>query len=290
MKSDNFPRSIVRVASVLQCFSPQELELTAADIARKVKMPKTTTYRMLSTLAKVGLLEQNPRTGKYRIGPVLYMLGNLYLSNTDILKAAKPVIKAVNELTDEATNLSILDDRGYITFIMREDTKHKLRIGTYVGFTSPAYGHASGKALLSELTEVEIDSLYPQEKLKPLTSKTVSTKTELKKELELARKNGFVLNSEQAIEGVEAVASIIRDDTGKTVAAVTIGVPVVRMSKTRREILAKLAKMGASLISYRLGYKDTVNPIHDIQEIHDWCEENQGANYSTVDNYHAVVT
>ena len=290
MQTKNPNKSLLRALSVIKSFNPNELELGSTDIAKKTGIPIPTAYRILSTFAEAGLLEKNENTNKYRIGPVFYMIGNLYLSTTDILRAAEPVVRVMNELTGEQASLSTLDHKGNITFMMREDTKHRLRIDTSVGFTSPAYAHAPGKALLSELTDVEIDSLYLQEKLEPLTRKTVSTKTELKKELELVRKTGFVLNSEQAIEGAEAVAAVIRDDTGKAVAAMTIGAPLVRINKTRREILIKLVKMGTSLISYKLGYKDAVNPIHDIQEIRDWCEESQGANYSTVDKYPAAVT
>lgn len=268
-------RSLFKAISILNSFSPSKPELTVTDISDKLDIPKPTVYRMLSCLTKTGLLEKKSGKGTYVIGRTLYTLGSLYLSTTDLFEAAEPVIQAINDITGEVTNVSILDDKGYIVMLLREESKHPLRHVVHVGSTGPAYTRASGKALLSALPDEEIDRLYPEEKLARLTSKTVATRTELKHELEQARKNGFASNSEQAFEGVEAVASVIRNARGTVVAAVAISAPVVRMNEVRREKFASLIKMGAGLISYRLGYQDRVQPVNQIKDLYVWWRQNQ---------------
>jgi len=271
MKSENFLRSILRVVSVLKSFTPNELELRAADISRKVGIPKTTTHRMLAALTKGGLLDRNPETGKYRIGPELYILGSLYLSTTDFLKAAEPVIKTLNGLTGETVNVGIFD-KGHVIMVAREESQYALRFSRNVGTVLPAYASGMGKAFLSELTEVELDSLYPEEKLLPITSKTIATKTELKLDLQQIRKTGLSFNREGGHEGIEGIGSVIRDASGKAVAGMSITVPVIRINQASRERLATLIRLGSSLINYRLGYRDLANPVRDIQEIHSWWE------------------
>ncbi len=273
MKAENHPRSILRLRSVLKGFTPDELELTATDISRKAEIPKTTTHRMLAALTEGGLLERNAETGKYTIGPELYMLGSLYLSTTDMLKAAEPVLKTLTELTGEATNMAIFD-KGYVVVVMQEESKYDFKLSLHVGSLLPAYASAMGKALLSELTDAELDSLYPEERLRPITRKTIPTKTELKLELQQIRRTGVVFNREGAHEGVEGIGSAIRDASGRIVAAMSISVPIFRMNQGTRERLTTLARLGSDLISYRLGYRDTANPVRDIQQIHSWWEQN----------------
>jgi len=268
-------RSLFKAISILNNFSPNKPELTVADISDKLDIPKPTVYRILSCLTKTGLLEKKSGKGTYVIGRTLYTLGSLYLSTTDLFEAAEPVIQAINDITGEVTNVSILDDKGYIVMLLREESKHPLRHVVHVGSTGPAYTRASGKALLSALTDEEIDRLYPEEKLEKLTSKTVATRTELKHELGQARKNGFASNSEQAFEGVEAVASVIRNVRSNVVAAVAISTPVVRMNDARRKKFASLIKIGAGLISYRLGYQDRAQPINQIKDLYVWWQQNQ---------------
>ena len=192
-----------------------------------------------------------------------------------MFEAAAPVIQAINEITGEVTNVAILDDKGYITMLLRDESKHPLRHVVHVGSTSPAYAHASGKALLSALTDEEIDQLYPEEKLKQLASKTIATKTGLKHELEQVRENGFAFNSEQAFEGVEAVAAVIRNVKGNVIAATAISAPVVRMNDVKRKTFASLINIGAGLISYRLGYQDRAQPINQIKDLYIWWQQNQ---------------
>jgi len=275
MESNDSPRHIIRVMAVLKSFTPpDDLELRVAEISRKVGIPMTTTHRMLSTLTKGGLLEQNVKTGKYSIGPVLYTIGSLYLNTANLTKAAEPVTKTLNELTGEAINVSIFD-KGNIVYVLREETKHAFRFADHVGTVLPAYASAMGKALLGELTDAEIDSLYAEEKLRPLTEKTTSTKTKLKIELKEIRKTGVSINKEGSWVGIEGIGSVIRNAAGKAVAALSIALPVFRMNQAKRKQLATLIKSGASLISYRLGYHDMDNDIHDVQQIHSWWEQNQ---------------
>lgn len=268
-------RSLQKTIAILNSFSPNNPELKVSNIADSLNIPKPTVYRILSHLTKAGLLEKKPGKGTYVVGRTLYTLGSLYLSTTDLFEAAEPVIQAINDITGEVTNVSILDDKGYITMLLREESKHPLRHVVHVGSTSPAYAHASGKALLSALTDKEIDQLYPEEKLRQLTGKTVATRTELKLELEKIRNTGAAFNSEQAYEGVEAVASVIRNSNGNVIAASAIAAPVVRMNKEKRKRFASLVKIAAGLISYRLGYQDKAQPVHQVADLHIWWQRNQ---------------
>lgn len=274
MESNDSPRYILRVMAVLKSFTPDDLELRTTEISRKVGIPITTTHRMLSVLTKGGLLERNVETGKYAIGPGLYAVGSLYLNTTDLLKAAEPATKTLNELTGEAINVGIFD-KGNIVYVLREETKHAFRFAYHIGTVVPAYTSAMGKALLGELTDAGIDSLYPEEKLRPLTKKTIASKMELKLELKKIRKTGISISKEGSWDGVEGVGSVIRNAAGKAVAAVSIAVPVFRMNQAKRKQLATLIKSGASLISYRLGYQDMDNDIHNVQQLRSWWEHNQ---------------
>jgi len=266
--------SLLKAVSILQCFSYDEPELGIADIVSKVEMPRTTVHRILSTLIRTGLLIRKNNTGKYRIGPALYTMGSLYLVTTDILSAAEPVTELLNELTGEAIKLSVFD-RGNVIVIKKEESRHSFRYQHAVGSILPAYASGMGKAFLSELSEMELESLYPNEILKPLTNKTIATKTELREELKQVRSNGFSVDMEGNTEGLCGVGCVIRDATGKVVAAMSIGVPSHTFTAERKHQLGTLNKMGAGLISYRLGYQDNKNMVRSLEEIRTWWDSRQ---------------
>lgn len=267
-------RYIQRVVSVLRSFSAQEPELGPSDISRKIGIPRATSYRILVNLANDGFLDRNINTGRYVIGPVLYTIGSLYLGTTDLLKAAEPVVKTLNELTDEAVNVGILE-KGYVTLTMREESRHAVRLSIHIGSIFPAHASALGKALLSELTDEEIDNMYPSERLQKMTDKTIATKTRLKLGLEQIKKTGVSFDREGAYEGAEGFGSVIRNVSGKAIASISISVPVFRIKRDTRKRLSTLVKLGSSLISYRIGYQDRANPVCTLQEIRSWWEQNQ---------------
>lgn len=289
MKTDNSNRSILRAISILKCFTPSEFELSGADISRKVGLHRATTHRILATLAESGVLHRIDKTAKYTIGPLLYQLGTLYLDTIDVFKVAKPVMEMVNELTNEDVVMGMLD-KGNLVLVMKEETKFDLKIGRHVGESLPAYASSMGKALLSELTEAEIDSLYPEEQLQPVTAKTIRIKAELRRVLAEAKCNGVAYDRESGRIGVEGVSAVIKDARGNAVSALCIAMPVVRANQTKRKRLAKLVKTAADLISSRLGYQNAHSTISGIQAIRSWWDKQESRSDSTQSDGHTQPT
>lgn len=273
MIRNNRIKSLQKAALVLKCFNPEQVEFSVAEIAQRLGIHRTTAYRIMMTLMEDGLLQRDRKTEKYTIGPILYALGSLYLSTTDIIKAASPVTKILNELTGESVNLGIFD-KGNVIFIAKEETKHAFRFAHHIGTIIPAYGSAMGKAILSELDEATLDRIYPEERLRPSTEKTIKTKTELKQELKEIKKTGISIDREGSWIGVEGIGAVIRDASGKVAAATSISGPTYRITDALRAQWSALVKLGANLISFRLGYQDKENPIRDIEEIRTWWQQN----------------
>jgi len=253
MSIQRYFKSLDKAIAVLKCFTPVTPELKTIEVAKKIGIHRVTAHRLLETLSKANLLHKDTNRGVYTIGPELYVLGSIYIENNDIYRSASPVVKKINELTGEVVAINVLDGRGDIMLLMREERQIGFHWGSHVSSTYPAYATAGGKALLSELNEEEIDNLYPEERLKPIAAKTISTKTKLKSELIKIRETGLAFTTEEYLDGIESVGSVIRDATGKAVASLIIALPIIGESKMKRLQLDKLAKLGASLISYHLG-------------------------------------
>jgi DNA-binding IclR family transcriptional regulator len=272
MGTKGYSSSALRVASILESFMQGETELTAAEISRKVGLPKSTVHYVLVSLITSGLLMKNENSGKYAVGPKLFVIGSFYLSNIDVTKIAEPVVKTLNDLTNEGVSIGILNE-GNMLRVLREESKNPIKYNMPIGESRPAYASAMGKALLSELSDAEIDNLYPDERLIQVTENTIRTKTELKLELENIRSTGISFDREGGRTGIEGIARVIRDSSGKGIAALTISSPVYRLDEAKRQKLVEIIKLGVALINRKLGFNDAANPILDIQEIYQWWEQ-----------------
>ena len=273
-KESNTNKSLSKAISLLRGFTPDEPEVRAVDISHKTGMAMTTTHRILVTLTKDGILKQNPVTRKYSVGPILYAIGNLYSETSDVLQCAEEVIRTLNDMTREVITMAI-HYRGHAVIVRAQEAKYALTLRSPVGTILPAHSCAIGKALLSEMTDEEIDNLYPEDSLIKRTDKTTATKKELKLQLDKIRQTGVSFDSGGVYEETGGIASVVRDSSGEVVAAIGAAVPIYRMNPAKRELFANLIKLGSSLISYRLGYNVTVNTLRDIEELHSWWRENK---------------
>ena len=223
----NNVKSLSKAIAIIKCFTPDRLQISAADIAKSVGISRPTAYRLIATLVDGGFIQKKAGTEKYMIGADLYAQGSLYLESTDTLKEARPVMEALNKMTGEAINLGILD-KSNIIFIMKEETRGAFRFFRHVGSVLPAHASAMGLALLSELSDSKIDELYLTERLESITKKTITTKAELKRILEQVRQRGASIDIEGNVKRAVGIASVIHGVDNKALAAMSITIPLIQ--------------------------------------------------------------
>ncbi len=66
-ESPRLSRSLLLGLLVLTCFPDDGSPLAVTEVATSLEMSASTTHRYLTTLLAVGLLEQDPRTRRYRV-------------------------------------------------------------------------------------------------------------------------------------------------------------------------------------------------------------------------------
>jgi DNA-binding MarR family transcriptional regulator len=66
-ESPRLSRSLLLGLLVFACFPSDGDALAVTDVASRLSMSPSTTHRYMTTLLAVGLLEQDPRTRRYRV-------------------------------------------------------------------------------------------------------------------------------------------------------------------------------------------------------------------------------
>jgi DNA-binding IclR family transcriptional regulator len=127
-----------------------------------------------------------------------------------------------------------------------------LSLDTYIGFSTAPHAAASGKVLLSEMSASEIEDVYRAQSLKTFGKNTITTLSQLLKELEEVRRQGYAIDNEEYYEGVRCVAAPVRASS-KVVAAVSVtgSIFTLTMDRINKEIVG-LVKDTAGRISSEL--------------------------------------
>ncbi|MEP7206490.1 MAG: IclR family transcriptional regulator [Casimicrobiaceae bacterium] len=243
--------SVANSIRLLKAFSDDEYEVGISNLAKRLGLAKSTVHRLASTLIEAGMLEQNPDTGRYRLGLALFELGSLVRRKMDVSSEAKPYLKTLREKTGETVHLAILDHAS-VLFINNLESEHAVRMSVNVGVRAPAHCTAVGKALLAYQAPEVVERASIE--LVGRTPKTISSASELRQDLATVRARGYAIDDEELETGLRCIAAPIRDHAGNVVASTSVAGPAQRMTKKVLTAFAADVIAAADAISARLGY------------------------------------
>ena len=223
-------QAALRAIRLLKLFTAQAPELQLAEISALSGLNKTTTHRLLQALHSEELLDRNPGTGAYRLGPGMMALGVQALSSNDLRLRARPLLKRLAEETGETATLEVpIDD----TMLILDEIagKHFVGASGNVGTRWPIHATSTGKAFIAF---EQHGSARLAAELQSLTARTITKIDVLEKQLGDIRRRGFAETVDELEDGFSGVAAVVRGGMGELLGALSICGPSQRMSENRR--------------------------------------------------------
>ena len=247
----NAVRSVDRAAALLLALGESQGEAGVTELARRLGLHKSTASRLLATLQKRGLVEQDDETGKYRLGLVVIRLAEQAERTLDLRGIALPELERLARLTHETTGLGILEGDTMLA-VAQVDGPNLIAVGDWTGRATPLHCVASGKVLMAALAEREVLRIV-RRGLVSYTERTITELEPLLEELARIRRRGYATALGEYEMGLNAVAAPVHDARGNVIAAVDIWGPAFRLTPRRIPELAAQAREAAAAISIRLG-------------------------------------
>ena len=247
----NAVRSVDRAASLLLALGESQGQAGVTELARRLGLHKSTVSRLLATLQRRGLVEQDEESGKYRLGLVVIRLAERAERTLDLRGLALPELERLARLTHETAGLGVLDGEQ-VLFVAQADGPSLIAVGDWTGRTSSLHANASGKVLLASMAEREVLRIV-RRGLTRYTDRTVTDLEPLLEELARARRRGYATAVSELEQGLNGVAAPVHDARGRVIAAVEIWGPAFRLNPRRLPELAAQAREAAAAITVRLG-------------------------------------
>src|SRR5438034_10464253 len=104
----NAVRSVDRAAALLLALGESQGEAGVTELARRLGLHKSTASRLLATLERRGLVEQDDESGKYRLGLVVIPLAERAARALDLRGLAMPEVKRLARTTGGSASLAVL--------------------------------------------------------------------------------------------------------------------------------------------------------------------------------------
>ena len=252
MSNDVAVRSVDRAIAILDLLS-QGGWRTGAEVARELRVHRSTALRLLGTLERHAIVERDPRTARYRLGRRLAQLASVATGEFDLRYIARPVCEHLAIAAGETATLDVLIG-DVIVPIEQATASTSVMSVNWLGGRYPVHCTASGKAIAAFAPDAVRERLLTQP-LDRVTPNTITDRAELEAQLAVARRDGVAHTHEELEVGLDAVAAPVFGSDGVVVAALDVSGPSHRVRAGGRPDLDRLTMEGAADLSRRLGYR-----------------------------------
>jgi IclR family transcriptional regulator, acetate operon repressor len=247
----NAVRSVDRAAALLLALGECQGEAGVTELARRLGLHKSTASRLLATLEKRGLVEQDEETGKYRLGLVVIRLAERAERTLDLRAIAMPELDRLARATHETTGLGVLDGDQLLT-VAQADGPNLVAVGDWTGRSVPLHSVSAGKVLLASLPEREILRRV-RRGLDRFTDRTITGLEPLLEELARVRRRGYATAFGEYDTALNGIAAPVYDARGNVIAALDVWGPSFRVTPHRVPELVQQVRESAAAVSVRLG-------------------------------------
>jgi DNA-binding IclR family transcriptional regulator len=233
--------------AVVECLATEARSMRLSEIADRLGLQRSGTHRIVTALAGLGWVEQDPATEQYQLTFKLSALGHGFLAGTRILDVCQPVLDGVAAESRELVRLAVVNNDELTTIAHAQGAQGSLVCQSRVFPKLPLHVTASGKAWLATLSnEVALKLALAAGFGAPddYGPNAVRSANALLRELKKTRERGYGLAIEEAEPGLSAIAVMVTPQTGPKGVLAIVG-PAVRMSDERIGELVDVARRAA---------------------------------------------
>ncbi len=229
--------------------------LPAATLARRLGVPRSSTYHLLSAMAAEGFVVRYPEEGRWGLGVSVFEVGAAYLRHDPLERLGRPLIErlAREAPVPAVAHLGVLHGRETL-YLLRETSPDPVSVIVEVGVRLPASLTASGRSQLAHLPAAQVRALFPdRDAFVDRTGRGPMTPTALRRLLADEEARGWAEEDGMVADGYASVAVAALDRTGRPFASVGLTFRSARVDSSARMRLAAAASAAARELSRRMG-------------------------------------
>nr|WP_299243333.1 IclR family transcriptional regulator [uncultured Halomonas sp.] len=224
--------TLLRAIAIMEEVVRAQGGVTAAEIGKRLDIPKPTAHRLLIQLEQEGLIKRELDGRRLVPGQRMKQLAFGILASPSVSAALRAVLQRLSEQVGETCNLSVRSEHEVIYFD-RVETNWPVRVQLAPGSRLPLHCTASGKLFLALMPHDQRRTLMASLDLKPHTPHTATTIEQLEKRLKHIERERISTDDEEFIEGMVAVAVPVYDGTNNVLASLAIHAPSMRQPLER---------------------------------------------------------
>lgn len=244
-------RGLDRAFEILEFLRVKRQPMRPNEIAVEIGAPRSSIYELINLLLRHGMLDYQGGDGRVFLGRKLYFLGTAYADQFDLMRESEELLAGLAEETRETAQMCLLEGNKYTVAMMREGVR-AFRISSNIGELVPIPWTASGRLLVSHLSDAEILDFIPADDfLLPNGSRLDPAR--FIAEVRQATADGFFTFNSEVETFTHCFAVPVHQADGQCVATLCLVTPKEDGLRNRKAYLESLLA-AAHQLSEQLGY------------------------------------
>lgn len=250
-------RTTKRTIDILKIVSGKPEGVTLDEICRRLELPKTSAYDIVTTLAETGMLRiVKGQKQSYTIGLMAYRIGINYINNLDFISTIEPELKAFAGEVGKTVFFGVRSDHE-VVYICKFEPENPIITTATVGTKNPIYCTSLGKAILAYTDEEVRKQVLSRVKFERKTARTIVSRLELNQELREIRELGYAVDDREMEEHMKCVGAPVFASDGNVLGAISVS--SLYKPEENYALLGQTVARKAEQVSRMLGFLGNVS-------------------------------
>ena len=247
-KSVKLDSTLSKGLRILETLSATKGAKGVSELARELELTKSTVFRLLQTLSALDYV-RTTENKQYAATLKTWQVGRSVVDNFNLRELASPDMQRLSSETGEAIYLAVPEGLD-VTYIDKIESRQPIRSWNPIGGSAPIHTVGTGKAILAADYARYRRQLVGN--LPRFTELTITTISELDREIDDIRDRGFAIDRGEFREKIRSYGGAISLPGGAVVAAIGVSVPETNLSEGDEERIGDLVRRAATNVTRRL--------------------------------------
>jgi IclR family transcriptional regulator, acetate operon repressor len=249
---DGGVQSVDRALSIIETLAEDDEGYRLSDLAVRTGLSTSTVHRLLATLEKRRFVQFDRDGSKWHVGAQSFSVGATFARRRNFTAQAMPYLRKLRDQTRETANLAVVDDEAIIV-LTRIESREIMRSLTKVGGRVAMVASGVGKAVLATYSDEDVNGIICRQGMPRLTEKSIVRPSELFRELQIIRRQGYAVDDEEARMGLRCIAAVVYSDCSEPLAAISVSGMTSRITDERLPVLGCIVRAVAAELTLVLG-------------------------------------
>ncbi|MGY3451346.1 IclR family transcriptional regulator [Bradyrhizobium sp. USDA 4353] len=256
---DGGVQSVGRALQILEILAEDDEGYRLSDLAVRAGLSTSTVHRLLTTLEKRRFVQFDRLESKWHVGAQSFAVGATFTRRRNFVALAIPYLRRLRDQSRETANLAVVDDESLMV-LLRLDSREIMRSLTKVGGRLSMVASGMGKAVLATYSDDDVNAIIHRQGMPRLTEKSIIRASDLFRELELIRRQGYAVDDEEARLGLRCIAAVVHDSCREPLAAISVSGLASRLTEERVPVVGGMVRDIAAELTAALGGAKSPTP------------------------------